>query len=113
MDLYAKCQAELYGNIVSTYDHGFICHKPVTKDGGIYVQLCFVEKEHRKEGLAKSMLIDVCEKYDAKYVTGFIDLKTNNYKNTLIVHLNAGYDIVDANRESLIVSITKERLING
>jgi hypothetical protein len=113
MRLYAKCQKELYGNIVTTYDHGFICHKPVTKDGGIYVQLCYVDEPYRKEGLAKKMLIDTCDKYEATYVTGFIDLRTDNYKQTLMVHLNAGYDIIDANRDSLIVSITKERLING
>ena len=113
MKLYAKCQAELYGNIVSTYEHGFICHKPVTDDGGLYIQLCYVEKEHRKEGIAKAMILDVCDKYGAKYVTGFVDLKTRNYKQTLIVHLNAGYDIIDANKDSLIVSVTKERLANG
>lgn len=113
MRLYKECQKELYGFIVEEFDHGFVSFKPVTKDKGLYIQLLYIDRHYRKQGNARKMILDICDKYGAEYITGFIDLNTNNYRHTLIAHLEAGYDIVDANKDSLIVSITKENLKNG
>ena len=69
-------------------------------------------KDSRGKGYGRKMLQDVCHKYDAKYMTGFIDLTSDNYKETLIKHLTGGYEIIDANKDGIIVAITREKLFN-
>lgn len=98
-------QEELYGRITEVFDHGFVVYEPLCADNSMYVHLLYIKPEFRKKGKAKEVLRYLRDKHGVTYFSGYIDKTTGSYKESLLAHVHAGYDIVSASNSAIVVRL--------
>ena len=103
--MYIESQKELYGRQVEVLDYGFASFDPIYTDGGLYIHFLYIKPECRKTGKGRDLLRFLREKYEVIYFSGYIDKTSKTYKESLLAHIKAGYDIVGATDISLVVTL--------
>ena len=103
MNLYSQYIVEREGLGIVEFDHGFATYIQVDADT-FYLQDIFVEKEHRKSGLAKELSKQVAliaKEAGAKKLTGSVCLIAKGVTVSMKAILGDGFEYSHANGNTL------------
>ncbi len=94
MNLFSKYLEERQGTKVITSDVGFATYKQID-DETVYLIDIFVEKEHRRKGLASQLSLQVqieAERLGCTKLLGSVDITANGVTNSLKAVLADGFE---------------------
>ena len=94
MNLFAKYLEEREGVKVISSDVGFATYKQVDNET-VYLINIFVEKEHRRKGIASQLSLQVqieAERLGCTKLLGSVDITTNGVTNSLKAVLGDGFE---------------------
>ena len=102
MELYANYCKEMYGRDIITDEYGFIVYTAF-EDDSLYIHSVYVTEEKRGTNYYTYLEDKVISKEEPTSIFCYVDLTTKNPTQSLKAILKAGYEIVDSNKESLML----------